>query len=163
MEEHDLTSWAAPPAPPNWLDRFRHWQSLSDGFLVALIIVAPTFLFEELWRGRPMISQPGAAWLIPAVLLGLGFFFGGRVAGRYRSTAGAAFLQGLMVAALVLVMIFLADMIRRLVLTQGLDGETMAIWAACSFGALMAAGLGGINGRRGARKAKRRYQMERFH
>jgi hypothetical protein len=142
---------------------FRHWQSLSDGFLVSIVIVGPTFLFEELWRGRPMIDQGGATWLIPAVILGLGFFVGGRVAGRNRSSHGGAFTQGLIVAAVTLALIFLADMVRRMILSEGLSWQVMAIWAACSFGALMAGGLGGLHGRRGTRLAQRRHQMERFH
>jgi hypothetical protein len=142
---------------------FRHWQSLSDGFLVSLVVVGPTFLFEELWRGRPMIDQGGALWLIPALIMGIGFFAGGRVAGRNRRTHGGAFSLGVVVALMTLALIFLADMIRRAVLTQGLTWEVVEIWAACSFGALVVGGLGGINGRRGARLSKRRRQMERFH
>jgi hypothetical protein len=155
--EHDLETWAAPR------EHYRHWQSLSDGFLVSLVIVGPTFIFEELWRGRPMIDQGGATWMIPAVIMGIGFFVGGRIAGRNRSSRRGAFSQGLMVAALTLILIFLADMIRRLILTKGITVEVIEIWAACSFGALMAAGLGGVSGRRGARLSQRRYQMERFH
>jgi hypothetical protein len=155
--EHDLESWAAPP------DGFRHWQSLSDGFLVSFVIVGPTFLFEELWRGRPMIDQGGATWMIPAVIMGIGFFAGGRVAGRNRSSRRGAFSQGLVVAALTLILIFLADMIRRLILTEGLTWQVLAIWLACVFGALVVGGVGGVSGRRGARLAQRRHQMERFH
>ncbi len=155
--EHNLESWAAPP------ERYRHWQSLSDGFLVSFVVVGPVFLFEELWHGRPMIDQPGWGWVIPAVIMGIGFFAGGRVAGRNRSRRRWAFFQGLVVAAVTLIIIFLADMIRRLILTQGVTWEVMAIWLACSFGALMVAGLGGVNGRRGTRLSQRRQQMERFH
>jgi hypothetical protein len=142
---------------------YRHWQSLSDGFLVSIVIVGPTFLFEELWRGRPMIDQGGAYWVIPALIMGLGFFVGGRVSGRNRSSHAGAFRQGLIVAALTLALIFLADMVRRMILTQGLTWEVLAIWVACSLGGLVAAGLGGMNGRRGARLALRRRQMERYH
>jgi Na+-driven multidrug efflux pump len=136
---------------------------LGDGFLVCLVIVGPTFLFEELWRGRPMIDQPGALWLLPAVLMGIGFFVGGRVAGRNRRARTGAFSQGILVAGLTLGLIFVADMIRRLVLAQPLTWGVVAIWLACAAAALLAGGIGGINGRRGTRLAKKRHQMERFH
>ena len=160
MEEHvDLAEWAAPPRTG-----FRHWQSLSDGFLVCLLVVAPSFLFEELWRGQPMIDQGGAWWLLPAIIMAVGFFVGGRVAGRNRSTRTGAFRQGLLVAALTLVMIFLADLIRRgIVGKEIVKAEVIAIWLACAFGALVVGGVGGVSGRRGALKALKRFQMDRFH
>jgi hypothetical protein len=142
---------------------YRHWQSLGDGFLVSLVVVGPSFLFEELWRGRPMIDQPGALWLIPALLMGVGFYAGGRVAGRNRRARTGAFNQGLLVSGLILVLIFIADMIRRLVLSQSLTKEILFIWLACSAGALLAGGFGGLHGRRGARLAQKRHQMQRFH
>lgn len=147
------------PAPRG----FRHWQSLSDGFLLSLVVVGPAFLFEELWRGKPMIDQGGMLWLIPALIMTAGFFAGGRVAGRNRSTQSGAFTQGLLVAGLTLGMIFVADMIRRLILTQALSWTVIALWVSSALGALLVAGLGGINGRRGLRLARQRYQMERFH
>jgi hypothetical protein len=147
------------PAPTG----YRHWQSLSDGFLVSLAVVAPTFLFEELWRGRPMIDQAGVLWLLPASLMAIGFFAGGRVAGRNRRNRVGAFNQGLLVSGLTLVMIFMADMIRRVVLSQGLSWGVMLLWAGSAAGALLVGGLGGINGRRGTRLARKRHQMERFH
>jgi hypothetical protein len=142
---------------------FRHWQSLSDGFLVSLVVVGPSFLFEELWRGRPMIDQPGALWLLPAALMALGFFYGGRVAGRNRRARSGAFTQGLLVAGLILVLIFIADLIRRLVLSQSLSIGILLIWLTCAAGALLVGGLGGVQGRRGTRLAKKRHQMQRFH
>jgi drug/metabolite transporter (DMT)-like permease len=160
MEEHvDLSTWAAPPRT-----QYRHWESLSDGFLVSLVVVAPTFLFEELWRGRPMIDQGGAWWMLPALIMAAGFFAGGRVAGRNRSSRVGAFNQGILVATLTLVLIFLADLIRRMIVgNEVLKWQVLAIWVACSFGALLVGGVGGVNGRRGAIKALKRFQMERFH
>jgi hypothetical protein len=142
---------------------FRHWQSLSDGFLLSIAVVGPTFLFEELWRGKPMIDQSGNLWLLPAIMMAIGFFAGGRVAGRNRSTLAGSFLQGIMVAALTVGVVFIVDMVRRLTLSQGLSPGVLALWLGCAAGALLAGGLGGINGRRGTRLAQRRYQMERFH
>jgi hypothetical protein len=142
---------------------FRHWRSLGDGFLVSLVVVGPTFLFEELWRGKPMIDQGGFGWVVPAVIMMIGFFVGGRVTGRNRGTRSGAFLQGLLVSGLTLGLIFVADMIRRIVLTEGLSWGVMLIWFGSALGALLIAGLGGISGRRGAVVAQRRHQMDRFH
>jgi hypothetical protein len=159
----DMHPELAPERHTQRTGSFRHWQSLSDGFLLSIIIVGPTFLFEELWRGRPMIDQGGAYWMIPAILMALGFFVGGRVAGRNRRSHGGAFTMGVVSAALTLILIFLADMVRRIILVQGLSWQVVAIWIACSFGALVTGGLGGMHGRRGARVSLRRRQMERFH
>ncbi len=92
---------------------FRHWQSLSDGFLVCLLVVAPSFLFEELWRGQPMIDQGGAWWLIPAIIMAVGFFAGDGWRVATGAPAPAPFARVSWWRALTLVMIFLADLIRR--------------------------------------------------
>jgi hypothetical protein len=141
---------------------FRHWQSLSDGFLLSIVVVGPTFLFEELWRGKPMIDQSGNLWILPAVMMAIGFFAGGSVAGRNRSTMGGSLFQGIVVAALTLGVVFIVDMVRRLVLSQGISSGVLTLWLGCAAGALLVGGLGGISGRRGTRLAQRRYQMDRF-
>jgi hypothetical protein len=143
--------------------RYQHWQSLGDGFLLSLIVVGPAFLFEELWRGRPMIDQPGAWWVVPAAIMAGGFFAGGRLAGRARRSVGGAFIQGLLVAGLTLVMIFVADMIRRVVLVQHLNWGVMALWLGSAMAGLLLGGLGGLSGRRSTLTARKRNQMERFH
>src|SRR5581483_912916 len=124
----------------------------------------PSFLFEELWRGQPMIDQGGAWWLVPALIMTAGFFVGGRVAGRIRSTRVGAFNQGLLVASMTMGLIFVADLIRRTIVgKEVLKLDVFLIWIACLFGALVVGGFGGVNGRRGAIKARKRFQMERFH
>jgi hypothetical protein len=142
---------------------YRHWQSLSDGFLLGLVIVGPTFLAEELWRGRPLIDQAGAWWLLPACIMAIGFFSGGRVAGRKRRARKGAFTQGLMTSGLTLVLIFVADVIRRMVLSDGLPRSVLLVWLEWALAALLAGGLGGLSGRRGTLKARTRHQMGRFH
>ena len=141
---------------------FRHWHSLSDGFMVALVIVGPSFLFEELWRGRPLIDQPGNLWILPGAIMAIGFFAGGGIGGRHRRHAGGAFNQGLLVAALTLVLIFLADVIRRIILHAPLTLEIMGLWCAAAAGALLVGGLGGVSARRRRRKRRRRAQVERI-
>jgi hypothetical protein len=142
---------------------YRHWQSLSDGFLVSIVVVGPTFLFEELYGGKPMIDHGGVVWLWPALIMAAGFFAGGRVAGRNRSSRVGAFNQGFLVAALTLPVIFMADILRRVALHQGFSWEVFYIWVGCSIAAVLVGGLGGVNGRRGLRVARKRLQMERFH
>lgn len=143
---------------------YRHWQSLSDGFLVSIVVVGPTFLFEELYGGKPMIDHGGVVWLWPALIMTAGFFLGGRIAGRNRSTRAGAFRQGLLVAALTLPIIFLADLLRRAALSQHImTGEVFYLWIGCGLLALLVGGLGAVNGRRGLAMARKRSQMQRFH
>jgi hypothetical protein len=142
---------------------FRHWKALGDGFLLCLVVVGPAFLFEELWRGRPMIDQGGGWWLVPACIMAIGFFAGGRVSGRGRRAREGAFKMGLAIAALTLVMIFIADVIRRSALSQGFPGGVLRLWVLSAVAALVIGGLGGVSGRRGRIKAQQRHQMGRFH
>ncbi len=142
--------------------QFRHWRSLSDGFTVSLVVVGPSFLFEELWRGRPLIDQPGSLWLVPGAIMAIGFFMGGAIGGRHRKQAAGAFTQGLLVAALTLVLIFMADIIRRIVLHQALTIEIIGLWFAAAAGGLLVSGLGALAARRRRRRARYRAQVDRI-
>jgi O-antigen/teichoic acid export membrane protein len=153
----DVTKVTAQSAPA-----YRHWRSLSDGLLVTLVIVGPAFLFEELWRGSPLIDQGGITWLYPAIIMAIGFFVGGTVAGRHRRTKGGAFNQGALVAAITMVLIFAADMIRRMVLHQGISIGVIGIWVGACVAALVVTGIGGRYGRRRWVRLDRRRQMDRF-
>jgi hypothetical protein len=155
---------ASPPdgSRPGGKSPFRHWQSLGDGIVVSLVVVGPTFLVEELWRGRPLIDQGGLWWVIPAAIMAIGFFAGGTIAGRHRKSPKGAFRQGLLVASLTIVLVFIADMIRRLVLSEGMELTILGYWVAAAAAALLVGGLGGANGRRRTLRAKQRRQMDRF-
>ena len=142
--------------------QFKHWQSLSDGFLVCLIIVGPTSLFSELWRGQPVIDRGPSLWLFPAFLMAVGFFVGGIIAGRHRRTPKGAMNQGFLVAALVIALIFLADMIRRLVLQQNLSLGVLGYWVGALAAALLVGGIGGLVGRSRTKRAIKQRQMNRF-
>jgi hypothetical protein len=148
-------------APKSWR-QFKHWQSLSDGFLVCLVIVGPTSLFSELWRGKPVIDRGPSLWLFPAAVMALGFFIGGIIAGRHRRSPKGALTQGFLVAALVIALIFLADLIRRLVLGEGLGWGVFGYWVAALAAALLVAGLGGLVGRSRTKRAIKQSQMNRF-
>jgi hypothetical protein len=141
---------------------FRHWQSLSDGFLVSLVVVGPTFLFEELWRGEPLIDQGGALWIIPGIIMAAGFLAGGVIAGRHRQSSRGAFNQGLVVSGLTLALIFIADMIRRLVLDSRITIGVMEIWLLSAAAALLVGAFGGLLGRRRTLMARKRRAMDRF-
>jgi hypothetical protein len=147
---------------PDTGPKFRHWRSLSDGLMVTLIVVGPSFLFEELWRGRPLIDQNGYLWLVPGAIMAIGFYIGGLIAGRHRRSASGAFNQGLLVSGLTLALIFLADMIRRVVLSQDLTIEIFGLWLAAAAGGLLVGGLGGLSGRRRRRQMRQQSQMTRF-
>lgn len=141
---------------------FRHWRSLSDGFMISLLIVGPSFLFEELWRGKPLIDQPGNFWIVPGVIMAIGFFVGGGVGGRHRRQAGGAFTQGMLIAALTLALIFMADMIRRGILHAPFTITIIGVWIACAAGALLVSGVGGVAARHRRRKQRYRAQVERI-
>jgi hypothetical protein len=129
---------------------YRHWRALSDGFGVTLLIVGPTSLFAELWRGAPIIDQGYFLWLLPAAIMTIGFYMGGGIAGRFRRTQRGAMTQGLLVASLTVPMIFLADMIRRLLLHQTTPLAVFAYWV----GAYVAASLVSMGGALMGRRAK---------
>ena len=57
-----------------------HYRSLSDALLFTLVISGPVMLWESLWRGQPMIDQPGHLWVVPAVIVTATFFVGGAIA-----------------------------------------------------------------------------------
>jgi hypothetical protein len=141
---------------------YRHWRSLSDGFLVSLVVVGPTFLVEELWRGKPLIDQGGIWWVIPGAIMAVGFFVGGVIAGRHRQHRKGAFNQGVLVAALTLSLLLVADVIRRLVLVNGLNLGVLKLWLASIAAALLVGGLGGLTGRRRTLMARKRNAMNRF-
>jgi len=149
------------PASRPWHE-FKHWQSLSDGFLVSIVVVGPTFLFSELWRGKPLIDRGPSLWVPAALIMAAGFFAGGAIAGRHRSTAKGAFNQGILVAGLTLTLIFLADMIRRIVLGQDIYWGVLGYWVAATAAGLLLSGLAGVCGRIQTVRAVKRSRMNRF-
>ena len=82
--------------------------------------------------------------------------------GRRRKSPKGAFRQGLPVASLTTALIFIADVVRRLVLHQRIDLEVLGLWVAAALAALLVGGLGGTNGRHRTFQAKWRRQMDRF-
>jgi hypothetical protein len=127
--------------------QFRVWETSFLGLLVSLLIVGPTFLSEETWHGAPLIDRGGALWLVPAVIMAIGFFAGGMIAGYRRQRLAGALLMGVFVGALTIGLAFAGDLARRYMLGEGLQHRVLEYWVAAVVAAVVVAGLGGLSGR----------------
>jgi hypothetical protein len=137
-----------------------HYRALSDAFLFTLVVSVPTLLWEELWRGQPMIDQPGHLWLAPAVITVAAFFIGGYIAGRHRRRRTGALLQAAALAVPVSLLLIIADIGRRLDLHRGFTLPVAGLWLYALVGTVAISSLGALYGRRRylkkrARKKKR--------
>lgn len=137
---------------------FREWETALSGLLVSLLIVGPTFLSEETWHGAPLIDRGGALWLVPAVVMAIGFLAGGMIAGYHQRQIRGALLRGLLVGALTILLAFVGDLARRYLLHEGLQLRVLEYWVGAIVAAILVAGLGGISGRRLAISIRKRRQ-----
>jgi hypothetical protein len=124
------------------------WESLAFGLFVSLVIVGPTFLSEETWHGAPLIDRGGALWLVPAVVMALGFFAGGAIAGYHRARVQGALVRGLLVGAITISLAFAGDLARRYALGEGLQHRVVEYWVGAIAAAILVGAFGGISGRR---------------
>jgi MFS family permease len=138
--------------------RVGRWESLAFGLFVSLVIVGPTFLSEETWHGAPLIDRGGVLWIVPAVVMALGFFAGGMIAGYRRQRLEGALLQGVLVGAMTIGLAFAGDLARRDMLHEGLQPRVLEYWVAAVVAALVVGGLGGVSGRYLAVRSWRRRQ-----
>jgi uncharacterized membrane protein YbjE (DUF340 family) len=91
-------------------------------------------LWKSLWRGQPMIDQPGHLWVVPAVIVTAAFFVGGAI----------------------------ADVGRRLDLNKGLPLPVAELWLYALVGTVVIASLGALFGRRlYLREKKRKRERKR--
>ena len=127
--------------------QYWHWQSLGLGLFVALAIVGPTFLVEQTWHGAPLIDRGGLLWLIPGLVMAIGFYVGGMIAGHRRNGLKGALVHGLLVAGLTIALAFVGDLARRYALGEGLPVRVLESWIAAVAASLLVGGLGGVNGR----------------
>jgi hypothetical protein len=127
--------------------RFGQWGPVALGLLVSLIVVGPTFLSEETWHGAPLIDRGGVLWLVPAIVMAIGFFVGGAIAGYQRTRLQGALLKGLLVAGLTISLAFAGDMARRFALGEGVELRVLEYWVGAVVAALLVGGLGAVNGR----------------
>ncbi len=123
-------------------------HTFAVAFLIGFAIVCPTFFIEEFWHGRPLIDQGGHRWVLPAIVMGLGFFVGGLIVGRRRRDVWNAFGHGLLVAAVIVGVTFIADLIRRDALGQVLTSSVEYLWFGAAALAIAVGGLGGVVGYR---------------
>ena len=133
-----------------------HWRSLSDAILFTLIVVGPTMLWEEMWRGKPMIDQSGDLWVAPAVIAGLAYFIGGSIAGRHRRRRYGAVIQGVALAVPTSIVLIIADIGRRIVLSMGLSFAVVGLWLAAIVATIVVASLGALFGRWAYIRSRRR-------
>jgi hypothetical protein len=124
-----------------------HWHSLSDAILFTLVIAGPTMLWEEVWRGQPMIDQQSNLWMVPAVIVTATYFAGGAIAGRHRRRPWGAMVQGMALAIPTSVILVIVDLARRLVLGKGLPLGVVGLWLAAIAGTVVIAVLGALFGR----------------
>ena len=141
------------------LPQVGQWESLAFGLLVSLMIVGPTFLSEETWHGAPLIDRGGALWLVPAIVMALGFFAGGAIAGYHRTRVQSALLRGLLVGALTISLAFAGDLVRRHGLGEGLQHRVLEYWVGAIAAAPLVSALGGFSGRLLAVRAWARRQI----
>jgi hypothetical protein len=134
----------------------RRRQLTGFGILVSMAIVGPTFWREETWHRVPLIDQGGFLWLIPSILMGIGFFLGGAIAGFRRRRAKDAFWQGLAASTATIGVIFAADLCRRHSAGESLPVLVVAYWIGALFAAGLVGGLGAVSGRASAVKWRRR-------
>jgi len=133
-----------------------HWRSLSDAILFTLIVVGPTMLWEEMWRGQPMIDQSGDLWVAPAVIAGLAYFIGGSIAGRHRRRPRGAVIQGIALAVPTSIVLIIADVGRRIVLSKGLSLTVVGLWLGAIVATIVIATLGALFGRWAYLRSRRR-------
>jgi multisubunit Na+/H+ antiporter MnhB subunit len=129
-------------------DRQRiQFRPLSDGLLFTFVVAGPTSLWESLWRGRPMIDQPGNLWIVPTVIVVITFLVGGAIAGRLHPRPMGAVVQALALAIPVAVVLILADLARRLIINIPLFVPVIELWIDALVSAIVLAAVGALTGR----------------
>lgn len=132
------------------------FRPLSDALLFTFVIAGPTSLWESLWRGRPMIDQPGNLWIVPTVIVVLTLLVGGGIAGRLRQRPMGAVVQALALAVPVAVALILADLARRLIINIPLFVPVIELWIDALVSAIVLATIGALTGRWLHRRHRRR-------
>ena len=124
-----------------------HWHSLRDAVLLTLLVAGPTMWWEEVWRGRPMIDQPGSLWLVPAAIVTVTYFVSGVIAGRHRRRPGGALIQGVFLALSTSSIFVIVDVIRRVMVGKNQSVAVADLWLAAMGATVVVAGLGALSGR----------------
>lgn len=140
-----------------------HYRSLSDAYLFTLVVSVPVLLWEEMWRGQPMIDQPGHLWVVPMLICMAAFFIGGAIAGRHRRRRTGALVQAIALAVPVSMLLIIADIGRRLDLHRGFTLPVAGLWLYALAGTVIISSLGALFGRRRylKKRARRKKIKER--
>jgi hypothetical protein len=145
--DRDTARDVADGSPPGGHQAL-HYRSLSDAYLFTLVISVPVLLWAEMWRGQPMIDQPGHLWLVPTVITVGVFFVGGAIAGRHRRRRTGALIQATALAVPVSLLLIIADIGRRLDLHRGFTLPVAGLWLYALVGTVVISSLGALYGRR---------------
>lgn len=110
--------------------------------LAILAVAVPALVFEELYRGMPMIDQATTEWRIPGAVVAGGFVLGGCLAAR-RSPRPVR--SGLFTGLATAVLLVGVDIGRRLLIThQFLTWPVAGLWVAATLVATGASAVGGL-------------------
>lgn len=113
---------------------------------MALAITAPTLIIEENWHGRPMIDRPGDLWLVPTLVVAVGFALGGAVRARRTNELWRAMVQGLVLGVVVTGVLLGADAVRRALHHQALSSGVVRLWVEAALLSIVLTSLGGAAG-----------------
>ncbi len=139
----DLMPAPAPDQPVVASSRLTlHWRSLSDGLILALVVGGPCLLAAE-----GLHDRAGRIWLLPVAIAGVGFLLAGGVAGRHRRRPVGALVQGVAVAVPVAVLLFLIDLLYRVIGRRPITGHVLGTLLATVVGAVVASAIGALFGR----------------
>lgn len=125
----------APAPPPDFRDLFL-------GLGTTLLVAVPTLVVAEDWHGRPLIDQPGLAWVVPTVITAFAFVAGGAVAGRRQPRLRAAVGCGFAMGLLTVLVLLAADVTRRVLQNPTLPMGVVRYWIEAAVGSTVLAMLG---------------------
>jgi len=114
-----------------------------QGLVLTLGVAGPTLVLEEDWHGRPMIDQPGHAWVLPTLVVATAFAVGGAVAARRSAQLWRALLQGLTLGTAAAGTLLVADVVRRAMDHRAVSEGVLQFWVETALLSIVIASLGG--------------------
>ena len=119
------------------------WSVMLQGLVLTLGVAAPTLVLEENWRGRPMIDQPGRAWVLPTLVVAAAFAVGGAVGARRAAQLWRALFQGLTLGTAAAGTLLVADVVRRAMDHRAVSAGVLHLWVEAALLSIVIASLGG--------------------
>jgi hypothetical protein len=130
-------------------------RALVPSVALILVIAVPTMVVEEEWGGRPMIEQGNLLWLVPAALVILAFFLGGRLVGKRTRSPSSAPVAGAMVGIVATATLLLGGYVRRhWILHEVYWADVLRLWIGATIAAVAVAVAGACHGRRAASRLR---------